>query len=117
MSPITKPVQRTTKIVVVGIDDFVACYSCNISFLQWTYKSRNENYEDIAKGIGIIKNKIHGITELWTNVTMNNSECIYNLYHIEAGGLFTCWEGSVELGKTNVIVMSKQQYYASITNL
>ena len=28
--------------------------------------------------------------------------------HIEAAGLFSCWEGSVELRKTNLIVMSKQ---------
>lgn len=106
-----EPIKILTRIVKTSTY-VVECYFCEIPSLQWTYKSRNANYKDVAKGEDMIRSKTHGQKGGWLRLAIYDTVCIYGLFlqaiEVEAAGLFSCWKGSVELRKSILIVISEK---------
>ena len=88
------------------------CYSCNIDFLEWTYKPRNEIHKDIAKGYEVIKIQNHAKIDPWGNIAVDHVNCKYSLLlfniRFETAGIFSCWNDSLEITKANLIVIGEK---------
>ena len=63
----------------------------------------------------MIRTTIHGQKDGWCKLAINYTACTYSLLlqaiEVEAAGLFSCWKGSFELRKTNLIVISEEVFF------
>lgn len=102
------------RIVRSGTDVVLECHSCNIDFLEWTFKPRNDIPKDIAKGIEVIKVQNHPQIDPWTNLSVDHVNCKYLLFlfniRFEAAGIFSCWNDSLEIIKANLIVIGEHRH-------
>ena len=114
----SKPVEAIT-IVHVEENATVECYSCDVSYLQWTYKSENGVHEEIIKRNKTIRNKNHGKRARWFDL-LNDSNCTYSLFmpqiQFEAAGVYSCWDNTAQLSIRNIIVLSEETVHVNINN-
>ena len=105
-----KPVEIITNIVKEEDYGISECSSCNVNFLQWTYKPPNRTQEEIVKRNNTIRTKNQGNRNPWFHLT-NNANCTYNLVlsqiQFDAAGIYICWENMIEITVTNIIVVSE----------